>query len=319
MRIPVALAALFFLVMLGSHAWPVATPPPPPPAVSFVEAEPVQLRRGEPERRRVGKLLYLGGWALTSNDPRFGGISGMHVEGESVTAVSDSGWLIRFPLPRRAQVRAGIEMLGGSGSDKADRDIEALVVHGESAWVSLERRNAVIRFDRARWRPVAAAKPKAMERWRGNRGGEAMVRLADGRFIIFSEGSGGISDAVMFAGDPAVLGTKATKMRYRPPEGYRITDAAVTPDGRLLFLNRRLSLLQGGFLTKLTLGPVPETRISGLIEGEEIAALRRPLVSDNMEALSVTQEGGRTILWMASDNNYNSVQRTLLLKFLLEG
>jgi hypothetical protein len=38
-----------------------------------------------------------------------------------------------------------------------------------------------------------------------------------------------------------------------------------------------------------------------------------------MEALSVTQEGSRTILWMASDNNYNNVQRTLLLKFLLEG
>jgi hypothetical protein len=37
-----------------------------------------------------------------------------------------------------------------------------------------------------------------------------------------------------------------------------------------------------------------------------------------MEALSVTRDGGRTILWMASDDNYNSVQRTLLLSFFLE-
>jgi hypothetical protein len=32
----------------------------------------------------------------------------------------------------------------------------------------------------------------------------------------------------------------------------------------------------------------------------------------------VSREGGRTILWLASDDNYNKLQRTLLLKFALE-
>ncbi len=319
MRIPVALGAILFLVVLGSHAPVEVTPPPPPPAVSFVDYEPVPLRRGKVEENRVGSLVYLGGWSLTSNDPRFGGISAMHVEGELVTALSDSGWLLRFPLPRRPRVRAWVQRLGGEGGDKADRDVEAMAVHGENAWIALERRNAVIRYDRAAWRATAGAQPPAMEEWRGNRGGEAMVRLPDGRFIVFSEGSGGVSEAVMFAGDPALPGTRATPMRYRPPEGYRITDAALAPDGRLLFLNRRLSLLDGGFLSKLTAGPVPETRPGAIIEGKEIAALAPPLLSDNMEALSVTREGGRTILWMASDNNYNGIQRTLLLKFMLKG
>ena len=39
---------------------------------------------------------------------------------------------------------------------------------------------------------------------------------------------------------------------------------------------------------------------------------------DNMEALSVTREGDRTIVWIASDDNFNPLlQRTLLMKFAL--
>jgi hypothetical protein len=189
--------------------------------------------------------------------------------------------------------------------------------HGLLAWVILERRNLVIRYDRGSWRRDSAAEPEAMGEWRANNGAEAMLRLPDGRFLVFSEGRGGVSEALMFLGDPAVPGTAAVKMRYRPPEGYRITDAALTPDGRMLLINRDVSLLKGGFVAKLTTAPIPDIRAGALIEGEEIADLSRPL-SDNMEALSVTREGGRTILWMASDNNYNSVQRTLLLKFMLE-
>jgi hypothetical protein len=36
-----------------------------------------------------------------------------------------------------------------------------------------------------------------------------------------------------------------------------------------------------------------------------------------MEALSVTQENKRTIIWLASDDNFIPLQRTLLLKFEL--
>ena len=45
--------------------------------------------------------------------------------------------------------------------------------------------------------------------------------------------------------------------------------------------------------------------------------LRAPAAIDNMEALSVTRERGRTILWIASDDNFSPLQRTLLLKFAL--
>jgi hypothetical protein len=315
MRVRAAFSAILFLVVLGSHAPNRITPAPPAPAVSFVTFERVEDVRG-----LSGRLQLDGAWSLTSNDPRFGGLSALHVEGEQATAFSDSGWLIRFPLPgEAAMVRAQISLtpgMGASADSKADRDVEAMAVLGPLAWVMLERRNLAIRYHRDRWRRDSYAKPEAMKDWRANNGVEAMLRLPDGRFLVFSEGKGGISDVLMFLGDPATPGTRAVKMRYRPPEGYRITDAALAPDGRMLLLNRRVSIFRGGFVAKVLEAPIPATRAGGLIEGAEIADLGWPL-ADNMEGLSVTREGGRDILWMTSDNNYNSIQRTLLLKFIL--
>ncbi|HEX9955342.1 MAG TPA: esterase-like activity of phytase family protein [Allosphingosinicella sp.] len=320
MKLPVAAAAILFLVVLGSHAPPISTPAPPPPKVSFVTFKAVDAPEGG-DLAAFGRLRWLGGWSLTSNDPRFGGISAMAVDGGEVAAFSDSGWLLRFPLAQAgATVRASVAQLPGSAEapdGKAGRDVESMAVEGPLAWVVLERRNIALRFDRATWRPAGAAKPKAMKDWPDNNGAEATLRLPDGRFLVFSEGEGGESEALMFLGDPATPGTRAIRMRYRPPEGYRITDAALAPDGRMLLLNRDFNLLKGGFVAKLTAAPVPQMKAGALIEGVEIADLSRPL-SDNMEALSVTREGGRAVLWMASDNNYSSVQRTLLLKFMLE-
>ena len=49
-----------------------------------------------------------------------------------------------------------------------------------------------------------------------------------------------------------------------------------------------------------------------------MATLESPLNVDNMEALAITIENGRTIVWIASDDDFMSiVRRTLLLKFEL--
>lgn len=318
MRIVRPVTALAMLVLLGTFAPARVTPPDPPPPQTWLVFEP--LAAPDPRSWRGAGIAFLAGWSVTSNDWRFGGLSAFHVEGRAALAFSDAGWRVRFPLPVRAgRARAELGPLPqapGSADNKADRDIEALAVHGPFAWLALERRNMVLRYERAGWRAAAAAAPPGMAEWRANRGGEAMLRLPDGRFLILSEGSGGISEALMVFGDPAVAGTKAVTMRYRPPAGFRITDAAMLPDGRILFLNRRIHLI-GGMSAKLTVGPIPATRPGGLIEGEEIAHLRRPMPVDNMEGLSVAREGGRTILWMVSDDNYNGLQRTLLLKFAL--
>lgn len=311
-------------------AWlALATPTPhrpvpvvPPPAVAWVRFEPVALDPTDPRRAALGPLALLGAWQLTSNDPRFGGLSALHVEDGEVLAFSDAGWRVRFPLPRGSpgMVRAGIGPLAagpGSGARKSDRDIESMWVENGSVWLGFERRNALWRYDPRTWRATANAAPPAMANWSRNRGPEAMVRLPDGRFLVFAEGSGGGGDALLFAGDPAVPGTRARRLRYVAPAHYRATDAARLPDGRVLVLNRRWTLLQG-FTAKLTLVESAAVESAGgVLRGREIADLRPPLAVDNMEGLSVTREGARTIVWMVSDDNYMPLQRTLLLEFAL--
>jgi len=293
----------------------------PPPAVSLVHFAPVTLDEDAPGATRLGRLIFLGGWTLTSNDQRFGGISALHVEAGEVLALSDAGWRIRFPLRSGSHsVRADIAMMDagpGPAEVKENRDAESLVVDGGALWVGYEQANSVWRYDRSDFAVRGSAEPAAMARWNANHGAEAMVRLADGRFLLFNEGKGGDSDALLFAGDPAAAGTPALRLRYRPPAGFRITDAALLPDGRLVLLHRRVALFEG-FTARLTVARLPVLAQGAVIQGEEAAAFEGAVTRDNFEALSVSREGGRTILWLASDDNYNQLQRTLLLKFALE-
>ena len=310
------LPALPFLATFAPLSLARAPKLPVVPVLSF---EAVALDEDEPGKRRLGKLSYLGGWELRSNDPRFGGISAMHVESGEVTAISDAGTLIRFSLPGATGPGVSIMPLfegPGSASNKLDRDTEAMAVHGNQAWIAYEGRDAIWRYDRSSWKSEAHASPLAMRKWRANSGAEAMVRLQNGEFLILSEGKPGgegPTDALLFRGDPAVEGTPVVGLRYAAPEGYRITDAAQMPDGRLLFLNRRISLLDG-LAAKLTIGNLPELREGTTLTGREIAHFDAPITTDNYEALSVVREGGRTILWIASDDNLTPLQRTLLLK-----
>ena len=307
--------------LLATFAPPALQRRDPPPAVTLIRFTPVALDEKAPAMKRLGRLIFVGGWALTSNDARIGGISALHVEAGEALALSDAGWRIRFALaPGRGPARAEVAMIEegpGPLGDKVYRDVESLAVAGGEAWVGFEQSNQVWRYGRSRFERRSSAAPPAMREWSDNAGPEAMVRFPDGRFLVFAEGNGGDSEAVLFAGDAAVQGTPALRLRYRPPDGYRITDAALLPDGRLILLNRKVSLFEG-FTARLVVAALPKLADRALIAGRELAAFEGAVTRDNFEALSVTRESGRTILWIASDDNYNPFQRTLLLKFVLD-
>lgn len=294
-----------------------------------IRAEPVPLDARNASRDRVGRLRFLGGWELTSDDPDFGGISGMAVDGDDFLAVGDSGGIFRFALDGEGRIRrASIGSLvegpspeNGGETRKRDRDAESVAIgpDGRSFWVGYERANAVWRYRTADGRATANRAPEAMEDWPNNGGAEALVRLPDGRFLVFSEagdGPGSSNDALMFAGDPASDGGAPVRFGYRPPEGFRITDAALAGGTRLLILNRRFTFFEGVAVI-VTMADLSDIREGAILEGEIIARFAPPLTVDNFEALAVTRESGRTIVWMASDDNFTPLQRTLLMKFEL--
>ena len=318
--------AAFLLLVLLALATHVAAPPDPPlpgPEIAALHFAPVLLDASAPDRRRVGALDYLAGWQITSDSPRFGGISSMHVADGQVIALSDTGTLYRFALPSgRGSGAVRIDSLAdgpGSPTVKSNRDSESMLVEGTRVWVGFEYSNMIWRYSLAGLRAETAASPAPMAEWRHNSGAEAMTRLADGRYLVFCEGlsdSRPLSDAVLFDGDPADPRSRSHLLHYRRVPGYRVSDATVLPDGRLLILNRRFEWLEG-FSLAVTIADA-----RGLAEGATIAPrvigrLAPPLTVDNMEAASVTVENGRPILWIASDDNFFPLQRTLLLKFAL--
>ncbi|WP_158703085.1 esterase-like activity of phytase family protein [Allosphingosinicella vermicomposti] len=288
------------------------------PRAARLSVTSVTLDEDNPTRRRIGRLLFLNGWAIRSNDRRFGGLSALHVENGIALALSDSGDLIRFRLDDMTTATIHPLAAGpGASFTKHMRDSESLVIGEGRLWIGFERYNEVWAYARDTLVPLSKAAPQAMAEWGRNAGAEAMARLPGGRFLILEEAEvrdeKGVA-AALFDGDPAGPATKARTLRYRPPAGYRPVDAAALADGRILILNRRFTLF-GGFTAKLV-----AARIAGndvMIE-EDLAYFAPPVTTDNYEALGVTHENGRQILWLASDDNFNPLQRTLILKFALE-
>ena len=86
----------------------------------------------------------------------------------------------------------------------------------------------------------------------------------------------------------------------------------------MLVLNRHFSGLDG-FAAALTLIDPREIVAGKAIRARMVARLAPPLTIDNMEALSIEQgKAGEVIVWIMSDDNFNPLQQTLLMKFTLD-
>lgn len=294
------------------------------PRVTFSR---VPLDAKDPTRRTVGALTYLGGIRLRSDDPAFGGFSAMHVAGDRFTMLADGGLGYSFTMGRDLVPRLGraweVPDGPGTGWTRSDRDSESLAIDPGSgrAWVGYEHANEIWRYAPGFTRVEANRAPRRMRDWPLNGGAEAMVRLRSGRFVVFAESErvkGGARRALAFDRDPTDPQARSLAFAYRPPAGYSPTDAAELPDGRLLVLNRNLTLRQG-FTAVVTVVDLRGMKPGALLNGREVARLAPPLIHDNFEAMAVTREGAGTIVWIASDDNPPTFfQRTLLLKFRLE-
>jgi hypothetical protein len=290
-----------------------------------IAAVPLSLHPSDPKRTKVGALTFLGAWSLSSNNSDFGGISGLAVRpGNRFLAISDAGTLIAFTFTSSHRLDNGFiaPLPGAAETDYRKRDSEGMAYDPASGriWISYEGIHIIRRFPAALSRVDGVRRLEFAKDWKGNGGAEAMVRLPDGRFIILVEThvrKDGSNSAFLFSGDPVEPGSSLTPFGYHAPDGYRPTDAAMLPDGRILVLNRRISF-PDGFAAKLTIVDPADISRDVVVEPVTVATIAAPLLIDNMEALAVNEEGGQSIVWMLSDNNFSALQRTLLMKFALE-
>lgn len=291
-----------------------------------IESVVTPLDLTNPSRQQVGALQFRGAWELRARDPAFGGVSSLRGTQHGFMAVGDAGMLLRFAMgPGGAIYQARLDQIAigaGRSDEKRERDAESLVVDeaGGRYWVGFEFTNMIRRYDLATGKITAEVAPKLMKDWPPNAGTEAMIRLDDGRFLILSEDGGDVkhlSASLLFSGDPTAPSTTAVNFDYRPPTGYLVTDAAQLPDGRLLLLHRRFTMMDG--VSAIVSMADPKTIRRGKIwTAQPIARLAPPLAVDNMEGIEVTQERGETLVWLVSDDNFSPLQRSLLMKFALK-
>lgn len=298
------------------------------PGPLLVTARPLPLS-AEGSVRSVGALDYLGGWQLSSPHQGFGGISSLLVDHTGrILALSDSGTLMGFAVkPGQDGRRPFIAPLPVRQEDRDEPwwawDSESLA-HDPATdryWVGFEMLQRICRYAPGFARVEACRTWPEIEAWPETGSIESMARLPDGRFLAIAEmgmARDGSHDTLLFAGDPAESGTAAPlHLRYAPPRGYRPTDAVALDERHLLVLNRRVTL-QNLFTAVLAIVELPARPRSGnLLQAHSLARLAPPLLADNFEALAVNHEGARTIVWIASDDNHEFFQRTLLLKFAL--
>jgi hypothetical protein len=274
----------------------------------------------EPGTRVGPNLVLAGAWELDSRSADFGGYSALvPLPGGELLALSDRGRVLRFD-PRRG---TGTPLMHGLGSaedsDKRSYDVESATrdPRGGAIWLGYEGRNAISRLDPA-LQAEDEVRPADMRHWPANRGPEAMARLADSRFIVLSEAVAGwqrpASEGLLFGGDP-VEGAAPERFRFLPPAGFRPTDMAQLPDGRVLILLRKIEFGLPPRLASRLVAADPAT----IKAGEEwawrpFAEIAAPLPPENYEGLAVeTRADGAVRLWLIADDNSAAFQRTLLL------
>ena len=142
-----------YLSDLRSASCPAGTRRAEPGAIPL-SVKPIALQAINPSRKAVGELMFVGGFHLTSDDSRFGGLSGIDVlDNGNLLAVSDEGEFVWIDLdkdgvkPIAARMAPMRDAAGATLSGKADGDSEGLAVNGGMALVSFERNHRVLAYD----------------------------------------------------------------------------------------------------------------------------------------------------------------------------
>lgn len=308
-------------------------PPPGKPAhirsgPLLVSDQPLPLSQ-IPGVPTAGLLSFRGAWALTSAHPGFGGISALRVTPPGqVLGLSDSGVLMGFHVgqgtPTRRPFIAPLPLREGErGDDWQYRDSEAMTHDPQTdrSWVGFELQQMICRYGPGFVRVEACRVWPQIRSWPKTGSIESLARLPDGRFLAIAEMGmtrEGEHEALLFSGDPAADDTPPpVSLRYVSPRGYRPTDAVALDERRVIVLHRRVTVLDL-FTATVAIVELPDSpRPGAVLTPRLLARLAPPLLADNFEGVAITREADERMLWIISDDNHESFQRTLLLKFAL--
>ncbi|QYK42476.1 MAG: esterase-like activity of phytase family protein [Paracoccaceae bacterium] len=265
---------------------------------------------------------YLGAFRWRMDDPRFGGLSAIHVYpgGTRFVVVSDrgsysEGRLIRDAAGRIERIEAArFSLLRGAGEEplaEGRNDSEGLAIARDgTAYVSFEGQGAarVLRYSRLDGPAENLPVHPDFRCMQLNSALEALAIGPDGALYTLPERSGALTRPF-----PVYRFRRGAWDRpfSLPRRGAFLPVAAdVGPDGRFYLLERDFRGISG-FASRL--------RRFDLAGGQEVTLFETPLgLHDNLEGLSVWRDGrARLVATLVSDDNFRFFQRTEIIEYAL--
>ena len=281
------------------------------------------------EGKDIGCLKMTSASTLYANHGGFGGYSGLHLDQETgiLTLLSDAGHLFRSQAT--IDEHLAITALGPSkyykirvhGFLTARMDTEALVPLGDQWLVTREQRNdaIVVKFD-ADTETLDYVKTltelTTPIKLPGNGGFEGAEIIGDDVFVFIPEASDNDLSPIMLYQDDRLIHVAD----YKVSDGFAVTDlAADVASDRLFILERFFSRATG---PKARIKMLPISAVMGgqgeTLEPTELGRLSILDGADNMEGMifEVAEDGSENLV-IISDDNYNDIQRTVLMTLKL--
>ena len=266
-------------------------------------------------------LDYIGTFVWTDPHESFGGFSGIDIsaDGQSFHALTDRSHLYWGQFSRDSQGRIrGVDIRAHLKDSKGTPlkpgylgDSEGLAVDAEgTAWVSFEGLDRIAGYPDPDEAAVLHPHPPQVPGMRVNSGLEALAIRDDGTIFGIPERSGGPDKPF-----PILTykeGTWSQMGEVRRDPRWLMVGADFGPDGWLYLLERDFKGLLG-FSARVRRIRFDQDSVAE----DQILLETRSLQYDNLEGISVWDDGQGIRITMISDDNFLILQRTEIVEYRL--
>ena len=298
-----------------------------------INAEPVGLYPEAPERTDLGALRYAGGLVLTSDDPRFGGLSALSLseDGARLIALSDRGHVLTAALTFQDGAPAGVADVaftpltdaGGRPLEGPSADAEGMADLGEGRFaISFEREHRIEVFalgvdgrDAALARPEPFRVLPGADRLRANAGVEALATAGGALYAGIEEPVVDGTPHLVWRYDLADPSNSPRALSLSLEPGFGLTALAPDGAGGLIVASRFWARDIGNRIRIDRLSAADLAAGGGPLVPDRLAAFEPGMTVDNIEAAALAVIDGEPRLFLMSDDNFSDTQRTLLLSF----
>ncbi len=272
-------------------------------------------------------LKFLSGLEITGNHPKFGGLSGLVLSSNfDFFSVSDKGYWIKgkldfneeFKLKSLSNVTMGYlkDENNVPFNRKSNTDAEAIEILNNKFIISFERNHRVLSYDTLESHSKTLINYKQLSDLPNNGGIESISPLKDSSLLLLSEDLVVENDKLIGF---RFFNHEMEQLLFKKTGDYKPTDIASLPSGDILLLERSFSPIKGAS-ARISLIKFDDLFTKSLIEPIHLDTISPPMTVDNFEGISyIYLKNGGYHIFILSDDNYRSTQRTLLMQFYWNG